>query len=232
MLASIALGFWGSFIPLLKPTQSNCTLEYAIVVISSTLIMVNLLWKCIKIHAIFAEAYSRQLPKFLIALDQVGQVLLNSVTIAFVCVFLLIDKFGTGPGWKFDNKQEDDHGPIYLKCELTDGYRLIIAIFPMILPLLYLLHSLTFAFKMRKFPHNYQETQNILTATLIVAFCVVMFLSGYSIAPPETRALLRSVVLYAANLAFLICLFLPKVCLLYTSPSPRDQRGSRMPSSA
>ena len=25
---------------------------------------------------------------------------------------------------------------------------------------------------------------------------------------------------------------LPGVCLLYTSPSPRDQRGSRMPSSA
>ena len=26
--------------------------------------------------------------------------------------------------------------------------------------------------------------------------------------------------------------YLPKPCLLYTSPSPRDQRGSRMPSSA
>ena len=25
---------------------------------------------------------------------------------------------------------------------------------------------------------------------------------------------------------------LEKICLLYTSPSPRDQRGSRMPSSA
>ena len=25
---------------------------------------------------------------------------------------------------------------------------------------------------------------------------------------------------------------LPRICLLYTSPSPRDQRGSRMPSSA
>ena len=25
---------------------------------------------------------------------------------------------------------------------------------------------------------------------------------------------------------------IPKGCLLYTSPSPRDQRGSRMPSSA
>ena len=24
----------------------------------------------------------------------------------------------------------------------------------------------------------------------------------------------------------------PELCLLYTSPSPRDQRGSRMPSSA
>ena len=27
-------------------------------------------------------------------------------------------------------------------------------------------------------------------------------------------------------------LYLPEPCLLYTSPSPRDQRGSRMPSSA
>ena len=26
--------------------------------------------------------------------------------------------------------------------------------------------------------------------------------------------------------------YLPNICLLYTSPSPRDQRGSRMPSSA
>ena len=25
---------------------------------------------------------------------------------------------------------------------------------------------------------------------------------------------------------------MPEICLLYTSPSPRDQRGSRMPSSA
>ena len=27
-------------------------------------------------------------------------------------------------------------------------------------------------------------------------------------------------------------IYLEKICLLYTSPSPRDQRGSRMPSSA
>ena len=26
--------------------------------------------------------------------------------------------------------------------------------------------------------------------------------------------------------------YAPAICLLYTSPSPRDQRGSRMPSSA
>ena len=26
--------------------------------------------------------------------------------------------------------------------------------------------------------------------------------------------------------------YYPRICLLYTSPSPRDQRGSRMPSSA
>ena len=30
----------------------------------------------------------------------------------------------------------------------------------------------------------------------------------------------------------IVCIHYPFPCLLYTSPSPRDQRGSRMPSSA
>ena len=34
------------------------------------------------------------------------------------------------------------------------------------------------------------------------------------------------------NLLDSIIYIQPKACLLYTSPSPRDQRGSRMPSSA
>ena len=29
-----------------------------------------------------------------------------------------------------------------------------------------------------------------------------------------------------------LAVIIPETCLLYTSPSPRDQRGSRMPSSA
>ena len=32
--------------------------------------------------------------------------------------------------------------------------------------------------------------------------------------------------------ALKVTTYLARVCLLYTSPSPRDQRGSRMPSSA
>ena len=36
----------------------------------------------------------------------------------------------------------------------------------------------------------------------------------------------------AARLANQYDLVLLDICLLYTSPSPRDQRGSRMPSSA
>ena len=38
--------------------------------------------------------------------------------------------------------------------------------------------------------------------------------------------------LYPGNGRILSGMDLSKVCLLYTSPSPRDQRGSRMPSSA
>ena len=33
-------------------------------------------------------------------------------------------------------------------------------------------------------------------------------------------------------IGLIVALILSKICLLYTSPSPRDQRGSRMPSSA
>ena len=35
-----------------------------------------------------------------------------------------------------------------------------------------------------------------------------------------------------ANRGQMVSIDLPNACLLYTSPSPRDQRGSRMPSSA
>ena len=84
----------------------------------------------------------------------------------------------------------------------------------MILPLIFFLSTLVFVIKMRNFPHNFRETLNILAATLIVLFCCVMFLSGYSVSPPQTRALLRAVVLYVANFALLLCLFLPKVIVL------------------
>jgi hypothetical protein len=126
----------------------------------------------------------------------------------------LIDGFWTGPGWKFVNFQEEDHGPIYPKCELSDGYVRVICALPMIVPLVYFLATLILVLKMRNFPHNFRETLNILTATLIVAFCSVMFLSGYSVSPPETRALLRAVVVYMTSLAFLLCLFLPKAIVL------------------
>ena len=36
----------------------------------------------------------------------------------------------------------------------------------------------------------------------------------------------------AVGVGFARVQFTPDLCLLYTSPSPRDQRGSRMPSSA
>ena len=214
ILASIALGFVGSIMPLLKPNQLVCSMEYVIMIISLTLITTNLLWKCIKIHAIFAAANSFQRPKFEMALKQAGYVFLNIFSLAFVTVFMLIDRFGTGPGLQFEDYKEDDHEPIYPRCSLRPGYQGAISILPLSLSLVYFLATLIFVFKMRKFPHNFRETLNILGATMIVTFCCVMFLSGYSVSPPETRALLRSVIIYITYLAFLLCLFLPKVIIL------------------
>ena len=224
LLLSIAIGFLGSFMPLFKPTQSVCTMEYVIVVISATLITTNLLWKCIKIHAIFAAANSFQRPKFEIALKQAGQVFLNGFSLAIVAIFLLIDRFGSGPGWTFQNYQENDHGPLYPQCHLNEGYRGAIGVFPAVLPLAYFLVTLVFVFKMRKFSHNFRETLNILAAVLIVAFCCVMFLSGYNVSPPETKALLRAVVLFVINLAFLSCLFLPKVVIIFKKVDTKEEK--------
>ena len=39
-------------------------------------------------------------------------------------------------------------------------------------------------------------------------------------------------IFFIGTIPILVLLFGPNICLLYTSPSPRDQRGSRMPSSA
>ena len=49
---------------------------------------------------------------------------------------------------------------------------------------------------------------------------------------PERQPLARKLGLAVALVSRLLLLGLLFFCLLYTSPSPRDQRGSRMPSSA
>ena len=47
--------------------------------------------------------------------------------------------------------------------------------------------------------------------------------------PFDVPAFDRAVALLGPGADWIV---LPDICLLYTSPSPRDQRGSRMPSSA
>ena len=56
----------------------------------------------------------------------------------------------------------------------------------------------------------------ILVATLITALLAKDYLKNQS----------------GENEEFYLLVMLSALCLLYTSPSPRDQRGSRMPSSA
>ena len=213
LLVSIAIGFMGGLMALLEPSQQTCTMEYVIVVIFTTLITSNLMWKCVKISSIFAAANSFQRPKCEIFLKRIGQISILVISQVFVITFLLVDGLVTGFGWKFDNHQED-HGPIYPMCELQERYPEIICVVPLLLPLCYFLAVLFFALKMRNFPHNFRETTNILAATLIVLFCCVMFLSGYSVSPAETKALLRSIIFYITSSAFLLCLFLPKVIVL------------------
>ena len=62
---------------------------------------------------------------------------------------------------------------------------------------------------------------------------------GKGISPSENADMLSKAIWFVSGLEFKITrsddprhTALLETCLLYTSPSPRDQRGSRMPSSA
>ena len=52
----------------------------------------------------------------------------------------------------------------------------------------------------------------------------------YTTTPKKPNSALRKVARVRLTNGFEVTSYIP--CLLYTSPSPRDQRGSRMPSSA
>ena len=224
LLISIGLGYVGSFAALLEPSQLTCTMEYVLFVIFSTMVTSNLVWKCIKISSIFAAANSFKRPKFETFLKSAGQFSILAASLIFVTTFLFIDGFVTKFGWRFSHLHED-HEPIYPTCVLQDGLPGIICLLPLLLPASYFLAVLYLALKMRNFPHNFKETLNILVATLVVLFCSVMFLSGYSLSPPETKALLRSIIFYIASSAFLVCLMLPKVvAIVRKSIDPEEER--------
>ena len=76
----------------------------------------------------------------------------------------------------------------------------------------------------------------LLVSALVGGVCGLlscyMTLKGWALmGDAVSHAVLPGVVVaYALGLPFSLGAFV--FCLLYTSPSPRDQRGSRMPSSA
>ena len=69
-----------------------------------------------------------------------------------------------------------------------------------------------------------------------IALALLSYESAHSEFPAGRRGLEAPQPLHQANAPDVVgsdgTSFLVTICLLYTSPSPRDQRGSRMPSSA
>ena len=70
-----------------------------------------------------------------------------------------------------------------------------------------------------------RETTNIYAATLIVLMCLVMFLSGYTLTHAYIKGLLRAIVIYVTSMAFLICLFFPKMLLLRKYANTEEEKA-------
>jgi len=70
------------------------------------------------------------------------------------------------------------------------------------------------------------------TALLLGAVLSIVMSARSQTTGTHDRGVLFGSGLIAGEALMGILIAIPIVCLLYTSPSPRDQRGSRMPSSA
>ena len=77
-----------------------------------------------------------------------------------------------------------------------------------------------------KCPSNVESTMSSLPPSNILSAMTAIHFPGFE----NIKVVLRILATLPLPLPNVRCLF--QACLLYTSPSPRDQRGSRMPSSA
>ena len=179
----------------------------------TTLISSNLLWKCIKIYMLFAAANNFGRPMCSSLFKRAGQAWLNIGSLLTVVGLAAVDLV-TGPGWLFVESQDHPHSRPHLVCEGTNPSRIPLMLLPASLPTLYFASTLVLAFKMRHFPHNFRETLNIFAATLMVLFCCVIFLSGYTLSNRFLRGFLRTIVMFVFSMVFLLCLFLPKILLM------------------
>ena len=215
LLFGLLMGMGASFLPLLKPTLWTCSLEYILILICTTILTTNLLWKCIKIYGIFAAANSFRKPMCEGFFKTAGQTWLNIGTLAVVAVLVLLDFLtGNGLSWRYYESQITYHSQRYLVCQGSSDKSMVFTLLPLAVPTLYFITTLVLAFKMRRFPHNFRETLNIFGATLIVMLCCIMFLSGYNLSHLYLRAFLRSIVVFVTCFAFLFCLFVPRIILL------------------
>ena len=213
ILFSLLIGYCTALIPLLKPSPITCTTEYYSFVAFASMISINLLWKCVKVYDIFAAAKKLAAPKLGLLLGRAGQIFVNVLTSTITISILLIDRYsGDGPSWAFKKYQKIRHSSCYLICTSVEEKILVVT---MVIPSVSFLITLVLAFKMRQFPHNFRESLSIFCATFVVLLCCVMFLAGYSFSSPVVQPILRMIVIFVASTAFLFCIFIPKMIILF-----------------
>lgn len=208
-LLSLMLGCIGGLLALIEPNPRNCWAEYLAATVFASLVTSSLALRCTKIYSLFAAAEGFSKPKFGFLYTHWGQIMTNFTLLIINLVVAVITLHFNA--WQFDEAQKESHHAIYRIC-FTDSY--LITCPPFIIPFLLFISVLVLAFRMRNFPHNFRETANIFMATFLVFLACIMFLTGYKLAPYDIKAVLRSIILFMTSIAFLLCMFIPKIIIL------------------
>ena len=220
MLISFLFGNALCAVAFREPSIVACNIEFIMLIIFITLITNFLFLRALKIFTIFNTATNFQTKSFLFKfVSRKFQTLMLALTMSFnlaLATVALRDK-----GFIYHMIQKEPHTTFFKQCTTNSA---LILFLPFILPAIQFKVTLILAFKMRTFPHNFKETTNIFTATLITLVTCLTFLTGYAIVDPNTQTLLRAIVYLHTTLAFFTCLFGPKLMVILKR---RDVPGER-----
>ena len=213
-LVALTIGCGAVVIILIKPSPIFCKVEYLSVVVFGSLLTSSLAFRVGTLRTLASPGEAKMSCLFSTSGEVLFNVLMLLINVGLGVVSL---KFG---GWVYHPDQPADHRDFFLICRTE---HILFGAAPFTLPLTLIITAIITAFNMRTNPRNFGEAGNAFMGMLVVLVSCIMFTVGYKLAPVQIKPFLRCIILFTMCLAYLACIFIPKILVLYKGTDVREE---------